>query len=254
MDNWMDGDGWRDGGTTWVRSQQNIEWMGVVASSWWTGNFPFLRIVFPVGISPTALHHSYNTSLPALFPPNKVLTHHSEQKAPAHGYHRQCHRWSSSSFGLQEEEVPRGEVPGKETNTVPFPFQKLTCNGGVNRDAVRHEEMYWQANVKSARGGGRRRKQGAPEKRNAGRSCGGSLGEEWGGGEIRRGRAGRRGRVEVLGRLLCFPSSRRQRNRMWEKDSGPVVQTNSLSWILSSQSASLHNSRENQRIAKIRLS
>lgn len=60
-----------------------------------------LRIVFPVGTSSTPDAASfYNTSL------------NSEQNARAH-YHR-CHRRPSSSYGSQEEEVSRGEVPGKE--------------------------------------------------------------------------------------------------------------------------------------------
>lgn len=78
------------------------------------GNFSVLRIVFPVGTSSTPDAASfYNTSL------------NSEQNARAHNH--RGYRRPSSSDGSQEEEVSRGEVPGKEKNknTVPFPLRKL---------------------------------------------------------------------------------------------------------------------------------
>lgn len=50
MDGWTEGriQGWMDG---WM---ENVNFMGVVAASLWTVNFSMLRIMFPVGTTPTA--------------------------------------------------------------------------------------------------------------------------------------------------------------------------------------------------------
>lgn len=178
----------------------------------------------------------------ASVPSKQSFSPHSEQKARSHYcHHYWCHSCPSCSLFKEE-------VPGKEKNTVPFPFQKLTwlawqltCTPEVQVNEQRPPQWTKMRSGMKERTGGqreasksRRRKQGAPGEK----ECRAELWRVSGGGV---------GGGGVLERLFCFPSCRRQRNRLWEKDSGPLVRT--IHWAECCR-VSLHNTRENRIVAR----